>query len=119
MYGDDYGTPDGTAVRDYVHVEDIAFTHLRALQVMIYQKQNVIYNLGKGNGISVLQLVYQIQEWNKDFKFEFEPRREGDPHSLISDNGLSVDFLQASYKKSKLELILKSEILWHEKCKSN
>ena len=119
VYGDDYGTPDGTAVRDYVHVEDIASAHLRALQVMINRKQNIICNLGTGNGISVLQLVNQIQEWKKDFKFEFEPRREGDPHSLIADNRLSIDLLQADYKKSTLEVILKSAISWYEKYNSN
>jgi UDP-glucose-4-epimerase GalE len=119
VYGNDYETPDGTAVRDYVHVEDIASAHLRALQIMIRDKQNIICNLGTGNGTSVLQLVNQIREWKKDFQYEFEPRREGDPHSLIAANQLSRNLLQMDYKKSRLELILKSAILWYEKCSSN
>jgi UDP-glucose-4-epimerase GalE len=114
IFGHDYDTPDGTAVRDYVHVNDIALGHLRSLEVMLEQKRNIICNLGTGIGISVLELVNQIKLWKSDFTIKFEPRRSGDPASLVAENKLSQEVLQIDYQNSNLAQILQTAIDWHK-----
>jgi len=113
VYGSDYETPDGTAVRDYVHVTDIAIAHLCSLESILNYKKNTICNLGTGTGVSVLELIEHIKKWKKDLRVEFENRRSGDPPRLVADNVLSKDILKLKYDNSKLELIVSSAIRWH------
>jgi UDP-glucose-4-epimerase GalE len=119
VYGNDYETLDGTAVRDYVHVTDIAIAHLRALEVILNYKKNIICNLGTGTGVSVLELINHVKNWNQDLKIEFENRRNGDPSRLVANNELSKEVLKLKYDNSNLELIISSAISWHlEKLKN-
>ena len=115
IYGQNHKTHDGTAVRDYVHVSDIAFAHLRALQVMLDEERNIICNLGSGSGTSVLELVNRIKLWKNDFTVQYEVSRNGDPSSLVSANKLSRDILKIEYVNSNLDSILESAISWHER----
>jgi UDP-glucose 4-epimerase len=77
VYGNDYDTPDGTGVRDYIHVSDLAIGHLKALETVI-DKVN-IYNLGTGKGTSVLELIETFKKVNQvDILYEITSRRDGD-----------------------------------------
>jgi UDP-glucose 4-epimerase len=115
IFGDQFETPDGTAIRDYVHVSDLALAHLRALRRMIDQHTNVVCNLGSGRGTSVLDLVNEIKSWKSDFQVNFVEARLGDPATLIASNELSKHLLDLSYENSRIDLILQSAISWFEK----
>lgn len=79
IFGDDYDTPDGTGVRDYIHVVDLAVGHLKALQRIKDEKGIFIYNLGTGNGYSVLDMVKAFElASDKTIPYNVSPRREGD-----------------------------------------
>ena len=115
VFGSDYETQDGTAVRDFVHVNDIAEAHFRALNVMLKEERNIVCNLGSGEGASILQLISYIQKSNQDLKISHKPRRDGDPAFLVADNSLSRKILGLNYMHSDIALILNSAIAWHEK----
>ena len=95
VFGDDYPTPDGTGVRDYIHVVDLALGHLKALEKLNSNPGLVIYNLGTGNGSSVLDMVKAFQEASgKPVPYKIAPRRSGDvaecyadPHKAESELG--------------------------------
>ncbi len=114
VYGNDYETSDGTAVRDYVHVNDLSIAHLRALERMLNNQENIICNIGTGIGISVTELVNRIQEWKQSFKIEYEERRPGDPPRLVARNELSKKLLNLEYRYSNVDSILGSAIKWYE-----
>ena len=87
VFGTDYPTPDGTCVRDYVHVNDLARAHILALEKMAKENQSLRYNLGSGNGQSVAELIAQAKEvTGVDFKVEYKGRRAGDPAVLVADS---------------------------------
>lgn len=87
MFGDDYPTPDGTCVRDYVHVNDLARAHILALEKMFRDNTSERFNLGSGNGYSVAELVKEAKRITGiDFKVEVAPRRAGDPAVLVADS---------------------------------
>ena len=86
IYGNDYNTKDGTGVRDYIHVMDIAKGHLVALDFITKKRGNFIFNLGTGIGISVLELVKTFEKSNKiKIPTEYYPRREGDVDACFAD----------------------------------
>jgi UDP-glucose-4-epimerase GalE len=115
VYGSDYETVDGTAVRDYVHVSDLSIAHLRALEIMLNQQENIVCNVGTSVGISVLELVNRISRWKNDFEVLFEARRPGDPAQLVARNQLGKEKLGLDYKYSNIESIVDSAIKWHER----
>ena len=87
MFGDDYPTPDGTCVRDYVHVNDLARAHILALEKMAKENKSERFNLGSGSGFSVAELVKEAKKiTGVDFKVEVAPRRAGDPAVLVADS---------------------------------
>lgn len=114
IYGSDYPTKDGTAVRDYVHVLDLATGHLLALQKIITQTQPLICNLGSGQGFSVLQILLEIKSKFPDFRWEMNDRREGDPPLLIADISKSQKELNWEPANSSLASIIESEIAWQQ-----
>jgi UDP-glucose 4-epimerase len=86
IFGDDYPTPDGTCVRDYVHVTDLADAHVRALRALLDGADPMALNLGTGRGSSVRELVATVHEvTGRDFPVQFGPRRPGDPPALVAD----------------------------------
>ncbi len=115
VYGNDYKTIDGTAVRDYVHVRDLSIAHLNALERMLSLKENLVCNLGTGIGISVMELINQVSRWKGDFQVQFIERRPGDPAQLVARNELSQEKLGLDYRHSNIELMVESAIEWHEK----
>lgn len=87
MFGADYPTPDGTCVRDYVHVNDLARAHILALEKMFKDNVSERFNLGSGNGFSVAEIVKEAKRITGiDFTVEKAPRRDGDPAVLVADS---------------------------------
>lgn len=87
MFGTDYSTPDGTCVRDYVHVNDLARAHILALEKMFKDNVSERFNLGSGNGFSVAEIVKEAKRITGiDFTVEKAPRRDGDPAVLVADS---------------------------------
>lgn len=87
VFGNDYPTPDGTCVRDYVHVNDLANAHILALEKMFKDRTSDRYNLGSGNGFSVAELIKAAKQITGiDFKVEYADRRPGDPAILVADS---------------------------------
>lgn len=92
VFGSDYPTPDGTGVRDYIHITDLAIGHLKALEKMLSPclKSWRAYNLGTGRGYSVLEMVKAFSEASgKQIKYELAPRREGDIATCYADASLA------------------------------
>jgi UDP-glucose 4-epimerase len=89
IFGGDYNTPDGTCIRDYIHVSDIAFAHVLALQYLFQNKQKTnfdIFNIGTGYGISVLEIVKAFEIANNlNLNYSIGPRREGDVEKIYAD----------------------------------
>ncbi|MCL5090877.1 MAG: UDP-glucose 4-epimerase GalE [Patescibacteria group bacterium] len=87
IFGDDYQTPDGTNIRDYIHVLDLASAHLRSLDYLINENKSDNFNVGTGTGYSVKQIVETIKKISGvDFLVEIGPRRPGDPDAVWADN---------------------------------
>ncbi len=114
IFGDDYDTPDGTCVRDYIHVCDLADAHVLACGA-IEQGQVKIYNLGNGEGFSVKQVIDTCRQvTGHPIPSEVTPRRPGDPDSLIASSTRAVDQLAWSPKYPKLADIVAHAWAWHE-----
>jgi UDP-glucose 4-epimerase len=115
VYGTDYPTPDGTAVRDYVHVADIADAHLRALDVKVDDGTALAVNLGTGTGRSVRQVVEAARHLTgRAVPMVERPRRPGDPPELVAAVGRAATVLGWRASHSSLEEILSSAWRWHQ-----
>lgn len=119
IFGTDYPTPDGTCVRDYIHVADLADAHVKALLHLLKQKKSVGYfdafNLGNGAGYSVRQVVDMVRRiTGKDFKIQERDRRPGDPPVLIASSEKARKTLNWSPTYAELENIIAHA---HEYCK--
>ena len=114
IYGTDYPTPDGTAVRDYLHVTDIAQAHLLALDYLREGGSKRAFNLGTGRGHSVLEVIRSLERiTGKKVPTMDRPRRPGDPAVLVADAGRAVNDLNWRPEYSELETILETAWRWH------
>jgi len=114
VFGDDYNTPDGTCVRDYVHVSDLASAHLLALLRLRKGENSRIFNLGNGKGFSNKEVIQAVRDvTGKEIKAEMAPRRAGDPATLIASSEKAVKELGWTPKYDSLESIIKSAWQWH------
>ena len=112
IYGNDYKTKDGTCIRDYVHVNDLADAHILALKYMIKNNVSNDFNLGNENGISVFDLITKVKQiTNIDFKVEIKGRRKGDPAVLIADSTKAYNILKWK-PKYNIESIIKTAWNW-------
>ena len=94
VFGDDYPTPDGTGVRDYIHVVDLAVGHVKALQKLLEAPGLVVYNLGTGNGYSVLQVLHAFEKaCGRELPYVIDPRRPGDIAECWADPAKARDEL--------------------------
>jgi len=115
IFGTDYPTHDGTCVRDYIHVKDLALAHILALQAMQQKKLSLAYNLGTGNGYSVKEVIDMSKRITGiDFKVKISGRREGDPAELTANNSLAKAELGFSPKYSDLKTIIETAWNWHK-----
>jgi UDP-glucose 4-epimerase len=119
IFGEDYPTPDGTCIRDYIHVEDLASAHLAALKYLQNGGESDIFNCGYGRGFSVKEVIETMKKVSGiDFPVEMAPRRDGDAAKLISANSKILKILDWEIKYDDLELICKSALDWERKLKS-
>lgn len=115
IFGNDYDTPDGTCIRDYTHVIDLANAHIKALEYLFNNKQSRIFNLGTGRGYSVREVLDTVREVTaKELKELICERRPGDPDRLVAQSGLALKTLGWQAKLSDIENIIKTAWQWHK-----
>ena len=112
IFGSNYETKDGTAIRDYIHVSDLATAHVASLNYVRSKGLDLICNLGTGRGTSLLELAIEMKKIVPTFKYCFGPRRAGDPKSLVADNQLSRLALGMNYPNSQIQNILQTAVNW-------
>jgi UDP-arabinose 4-epimerase len=116
IYGSDYPTPDGTAVRDYIHVEDLAEAHWLALQHLARRGSNLRLNLGTGRGHSVREVIAAVEKVSgRKVPVREAPRRPGDPPALVADPREAASVLGWHPKYRELETIVEHAFHWHQK----
>ena len=107
IFGNDYPTPDGTCIRDYIHVYDLATGHLKAAEYLIKNRQSLTVNLGTGNGISVQEMSDKAKAiTGVDFKVEYAPRRPGDPANLVASSDKALKLLGWKAVHSSVENLI-------------
>jgi UDP-glucose 4-epimerase len=120
IFGTDYPTPDGTCIRDYIHVTDLADAHVLALKYLLDGGKSECFNLGNGKGFSVREVVEMAKKVTGiDFKVTEKDRRAGDPPELIADSKKAKEILKWNPKYADLETIVKSAWNWHKRFKKN
>jgi UDP-glucose 4-epimerase len=113
IYGTDYDTPDGTCIRDYIHIDDLCSAHLLALEKLRTEKE-LIYNLGNGKGYSVREVIETVRKvTRKNFSVVETGRRSGDPPVLTSDAAKAANELGWKTEKPDLEQMVSTAWKWH------
>jgi UDP-glucose 4-epimerase len=116
VLGNDYPTPDGTCVRDYIHVMDLAQAHVQAMEHLSAGKPSLRLNLGNGNGYSVLEVIEKARAiTGRKIAADFQPRRAGDPPILVGSADKAREILGWRPKFGSLESILGTAWEWHRK----
>jgi UDP-glucose 4-epimerase len=119
IYGDDYSTPDGTCIRDYIHVSDLADAHLLALKALetdVAAKSRLIYNLGNGHGFSVREVIESARRvTGHAIPAELHPRRPGDPAVLVASSENAIRDLGWKPRYTQLDDIIRTAWVWHQK----
>jgi UDP-arabinose 4-epimerase len=116
VYGTDYETPDGTAIRDYIHVDDLATSHIAALEMLLAGDRGDVFNLGTGTGYSVRQILDAVHtETGREVPLVFRARRAGDPPILVADPRKAERKLGFRACRSDLRYIVRSAWAWHQK----
>jgi UDP-glucose 4-epimerase len=119
VFGTDYATPDGTCLRDYIHVSDLAKAHSAALDHLRGGGANGTFNCGYGMGYSVLEVIDMVKKVSgKDFPVKTEGRRAGDPASLVANNALIRKTLNWTPEHDDLEKIVIDALNWEKKLKT-
>jgi len=114
VYGTDYDTPDGTCIRDYIHVTDLAQAHILALERLLKGGESTSYNLGNGSGYSVREVITTAEKVSaKKISFLEAPRRAGDPAQLVASSEKIRKELGWTPKYPQLESIVQSAWNWH------
>lgn len=115
IFGTDYPTPDGTCIRDYIHIEDLCTAHLLALE-KLNSKNELIYNLGNGKGYSVREVIETVKKVSGTFfKVVEVPRRQGDPPVLTADAAKAIKELGWKVQYPELEKIVETAWKWHSR----
>jgi UDP-glucose 4-epimerase len=115
IYGEDYPTPDGTCIRDYIHVSDLADAHLLALNALETQDR-LIFNLGNGRGFSVREVIESARGMTgHPIPAEVYPRRAGDPAVLVASSEKAIRELGWKPKYTQLDEIIRTAWIWHQK----
>ena len=116
IYGSDYPTPDGTCLRDYIHVTDLAEAHVLGLEYLLNSNKSEIFNLGNSNGFSVKEVIDTAKQiTGKPIKVLFGDRRAGDPPALVGSSEKAKKILNWQPKYADLKLILQHAWQWHQK----
>ena len=117
VYGTDYGTRDGTGVRDYIHVSDLAAAHVHALdRLMAEPETSLVMNCGYSRGFSVLEVLDSVDRvTNMKIERRIEPRRAGDPDALVADNSKILATLPWRPERDDLDVIVADALAWERK----
>jgi UDP-glucose 4-epimerase len=119
IYGDDYPTPDGTCIRDYIHVSDLADAHVlavTALETDVAAKNRLIFNLGNGQGFSVREVIESARRvTGHAIPAELHPRRAGDPAVLVASSDKAIRELGWKPRYTLLDDIVRTAWVWHQK----
>lgn len=116
IFGNDYDTPDGTCIRDYIHVLDLADAHVNALKYLEENPGNYIFNAGTGKGYTNLEVVKMVEEVSgKKVNYKIGPRRLGDPTILVADASKAKQVLSWEPKYSNLRTVVESAWEWYSK----
>ena len=109
VFGNDYDTSDGTGVRDYIHVNDLATAHVRSMEMLHAKQNNILVNLATGEGHSVMDVIHKTREISqKEIPFEITGRRAGDPATVIAASKKAQKVLDWSPKYSDLDSLIRS-----------
>lgn len=120
IFGTDYKTPDGTGIRDYIHVEDLADAHLKALTYLRNGGKSDTLNVGYGHGYSVREVLNMVEKVNgTKLTIKEEPRRAGDPPALIANSNKIKSQFNWQPRYDNLEFIVKSALDWEKKLLQN
>jgi UDP-glucose 4-epimerase len=115
IYGDDYDTPDGTCIRDYIHVCDLAQAHILAMEYLLKDNPSDIFNLGNGNGFSVKEVVRAAERVvGRSIPSETAPRRAGDPAQLVASSEKIRRVLGWNPRRTDIDGIVASAWAWHQ-----
>ena len=115
VFGTDYPTADGTCIRDYVHVMDLADAHMKALNYLREGNESNIFNLGTGEGFSVKEMIDAAEKaTGLKIKVEYGQRRAGDPARLIASSEKAQKILNWHPKYTSMEEIIKTAWKWHQ-----
>jgi UDP-glucose-4-epimerase GalE len=116
VFGDDYDTPDGTAIRDYIHVTDLAAAHVLALKMLMQGHCGGTFNLGTGTGFSVREILGAIAaETGRAVPHVVKPRRAGDPTYLVADVTAAREIMKFRTTDSDIATIIRTAWMWHRK----
>ena len=116
IFGTDYDTPDGSCIRDYIHVLDIAQAHILALEYLLNDGATDVFNLGNGSGFSVKEVIETARKiTGKEIKAELSDRRPGDPPALVGSGAKAQQILGWQPKYSDLDNIISHAWQWHQK----
>ncbi len=117
VYGTDFDTPDGTGVRDYIHVSDLAAAHVRALEGLLAEPaRSTTLNCGYGRGFSVLEVLDSVDRvTNMTIERRMAPRRAGDPAALVADNGRIMEMLGWRPERDDLDTIVADALAWERR----
>jgi UDP-glucose-4-epimerase GalE len=116
VFGTDYPTPDGSAIRDYIHVQDLAEAHVQALRYLDGGGDSVALNLGTGQGHSVREVIRVSEAVSgRTIPYREVARRPGDPPALVADPSLAAELLGWRARASDLETIVRTALAWHQR----
>ena len=116
LFGNDYDTPDGTAIRDYVHVNDLASAHVAAVDYLLKGGDTIAVNLGTGRGISVREVIDSVERvTGRSVAVEFSPRRSGDPPVLVADAGRAQTLFGWTPEFTSIDGVVETAVRWHER----
>jgi UDP-glucose 4-epimerase len=119
IFGKNYPSPDGTAIRDYIHVSDLAEIHLKAAKYIVKNKKSNIFNCGYGKGYSVKKIIDTFNNISKDkVKYIYTKRRKGDIFKLVANNHRLIRILKWKPKYNSIKIILESHLKWEKKIMS-
>jgi len=115
LFGQDYDTPDGTCIRDYIHVDDLASAHILAINHLINHGESGIYNLGSNHGYSVSEVIHTAAKvTGQEVPLTYAPRRQGDPASLVADAALAKKVLGWQPEYTSLDQIIQHAWAWEQ-----
>ncbi|MCB2425887.1 NAD-dependent epimerase/dehydratase family protein, partial [Methylophaga pinxianii] len=115
VFGDNYPTPDGTCIRDYIHVNDLASAHILAGEYLQQNDGAFAFNLGNGNGFSVFQVIEAAKNVvQQDIAYSIEPPRAGDPSTLVADSTRARQVLGWQPAYTDIESIIATAWTWHQ-----